>query len=390
MAVDDAVLTEVLERGVAPGGARPPIDGLRARSTRRRRRRRGVLGASAAVAVVVLAAAAVAVAAAGGRDVDQVRTGRPPTSAVASTEVAAMDRPSTLTIGAVPAVASSTGCSLLEPASGLRTCALAVPGAAIPTSINLSWVPGSATEAVQTAWDAGDAMGVADLLGWGLEGTPGFVDLGGRRVLAFGEVSRVDGSSLGLPDRVASGYAALVGDGVVQISSEAAEDVLAEVVAGLEAAPRWAAVDGVLDLLPAGTEVVGQGVRSRWARATGFQRNVTGPPPATGYGIDLVDPATGRRGVSIEVTDGLDVAAFLDGLRSRSGAAYGSVELDGRRAVRIGSDDAPALGTDVIVTWGPQLLVAVDDDTLLSVVASSSRVEVDLDAVARRVIANLG
>ncbi|MEZ5137361.1 MAG: hypothetical protein R2702_05745 [Acidimicrobiales bacterium] len=386
--MDDAVLAQVLERGVADDGARPPIDGLRARSARRRRRRRGVLGASAAVAVVVLAA--VAVAAAGGRDVDQLRTGPPPTAPVASTEVAAVDRPATLTIGAVPAPASSSGCSLLEPASGLRTCALAVPGAAIPTSINLSWVPGSATGAVRSAWDAGDAAGVADLLGWGIDGTPSFADLGGRRVLAFGEVSRVDGSSLGLPDRVASGHAVLVGDAVVQISSEVAEDVLAEVVAGLEAAPRWAAVDGVLDLLPAGTEVVGQGVRSRWARATGFQRNVTGPPPATGYGIDLVDPATGRRGVSIEVTDGLDVAAFLDGLRSRSGAAYGAVELDGRRAVRIGPDDAPALGTEVIVTWGPQLLVAVDDDTLLSVVASSSRVEVDLDAVARRVIANLG
>ena len=126
----------------------------------------------------------------------------------------------------------------------------------------------------------------------------------GVRALAFGETGRVDGSSLGLPDRVARGYALIVGDDLVQVGSETTGPELGEVLRGLRIQPRWAALDGVLDVLPSGTVVAGQGVRSRWGDVDVLKPEQAVPPVATGYGADLVLPDTARRGIAVSVERG--------------------------------------------------------------------------------------
>ena len=53
-------------------------------------------------------------------------------------------------------------------------------------TVNLSFVPGSATAEVRAAWDAGDGDRLAQLLDWGFEGTATFRDLGGMPAISFG------------------------------------------------------------------------------------------------------------------------------------------------------------------------------------------------------------
>lgn len=390
--MDEVLLAERLTRGVTDG-PRPDLGALRARNGRRRRRRRALAGGASAVVVLLALVGAGLAAGSDPEAPDRVITTEPTISSTVPALVP--DRPSTFTIDAVPASMSAPGCQLLEPRQGLRACSFDLPRSLVGT-VNLSFVPGSATAEVRAGWDAGDGAQVAQLLDWGFDGTATFTELGGVRAIAFGESERIDGSSLGLPDRVALGWAVIVGDTVVQINSEAPEADLAELVAGLAVEPRWAALDGVLDELPEGAEVVAQGVRSRWSEPDRLRPELAEPPPATSYGADIVLPDAGRRGISVEVVHGLDVAAFLAGLRTSTGSTFPVTELDGRRAVRIdggGPTDlvaGPDASTSVIPRSGTQLLVQVDDDTMLWVGASSFRAADAVEPVARRVLANLG
>lgn len=382
--MDELALEEVLGRTVAPDGPRPSIDRLRGRIARRRRRRRAAAGGVLAMVVLVGVAAAAASSDVGRARVVTTAPTVPPTPT--TTVPARPAGPATLTVGAVPEGMEATGCSVLSRAQDLRVCSFSVPGGTVPVAVSLSWVPGSATEELRRAWADGDATGAAALLG----GEPGpaasFDDSSGTRVLVRGEVDRVDGSSLGLPDRVARGYAVLVDDTVVQANSEAALPETMALLASISVEPRWPALDGVLDALPEGTQVIAQGVRSRWAGVRGLPRGEPTPPPADAYGADLLLPDSGRTGIVVEVTDGIDTAAFFEQLTT--GGRTAIFEQLGPRSVALieGSTSADT----VLVPSATQLVVAVDEDTLLVVAATSAREADDLGAVAERVLPNLG
>lgn len=347
----------------------PPISDLEvrvgARQDRRRRNRRRLALAGFA-AVVALAAAGIALAARpdqGAQDrKDRVGT-KPPGS---TTTTLAVDRNATpvFTVGRVPDALSFESCDVAPSSAatiGSASCRYDNPATLVPDGLSITNRLGLATPTVRSAWRSGDAYAFARATG-GAEDLNAvrFRRLGGRRVVDLAPQGRPSTSGQGA-------YRLLVGSQVVDLNvGNVADADLAQVASTLAMAPPSLIVSQALDALPDGSRAIVQGHRPQRLDADPLKAGSGRPFGTDTLGTEIAVPGSDHF-LGVSVTSGVDVDAVFDSLLADAQPGVTETRLAGRRSVVIAGD---ALSPKPLPPPrpGPQVLVRLDDRTLVRVV----------------------
>ena len=364
---DDLDLVERFEALAAADFApAAPTAALRARVARRRHRRR-LVGGSALGVLVVLALLG-ALLAGRGRPAGEVRTVAPK-PAVRKVPASYGTGPR-LVVGAVPPAMSSEGCGIQLGEGEMASCSFGIPATGERTSLILLLRPAPA--AAQTAWNADDAPAAAVALGWE-NGTPSFVEIGGRKVLSMGTTGPT------------TAYLVLIGSHwITVLDQDASDDQVATVVAGLGVEPADEGFAIPLDALPAGARAMAQGQQRLW-----FTPDRSAPDRSYETGGDV-------SGITYEVPDvpsylqvdvvrDVDAESYLetwaDQIERTEGLAATDIEAEGRPGQWVRAQFPGVTGE--LGDVGDRLAVMVDEETVI-LVSGSVEIADELLAIAGR------
>jgi hypothetical protein len=382
---DDGDLIERLERlASASFGPLTDVGVLRARVARRRRRRRAfVAGGTVGVVAVLASLGLLAASAAQGGDgpADEVHAVAPTTPAPATVPASYGTGPR-LVLGTVPAELASHGCHREDLHGTVTLCTLGVPATAVPDGITVILRPLSA--AGKAAWDSGDPVATAAVLQRPNDQAR-FIDIGGRRTLAMGEVDRVDGSALGFDDRVAQSFEVRIGEFTVQLNTEGiTAPQLDAVVGGLSLDPvdlGFSIPDGIL---PAGTQVIAEGQQRLWFEpdALAPERSDDNGGAAAGITYQLADQGNP---VAVSVVRGVDARSYVESWADQRRRLHDGEPTEVRLGDRTGVRFRTAYGGIAAEGGTTADLLAVEaDDRTVVLVEGPTEVASLLDQIAER------
>ncbi|MFW6034015.1 MAG: hypothetical protein ACOC9R_02665 [bacterium] len=362
-----------------------PRAALDARVRRRQRHRRRMRGGVVVVAALAAIGAVVARADLSQQPDDVTTDAAPGPSTALPSGIGTDPR---LVIGSVPPGLSSGKCTILAPeppsdppaeTQDMILCSLDVPTTAASDGAQVTWMPGAATEEVRAAWARRDAVPVA-AAAVPLGPIPGaeFTVVDGRPVVALGEVFRFDARPGGPPDRVALGWAVVVGEDVIQVLTEGLSSTqIEQLLGGLGTAPDDPGFAVPDEVLPGGARPVAQGPQRLWFQPDDLRPDLSTPVPGTATGITyaLPDYPPDSQLLAVTVLRDLDAERFLaswsDHMTTVNGSPPATVERDGRSGLV--QDPAGPVGRR------GQVAMAVDDRTAVLVTAPSRDMD---DAIA--------
>ena len=370
----------------------PSLDVLRGR-TIRRRRRRARRNVGVFVAALVLVGAGIALAAGERQEGPQrVTSNQSSTTGVPTTAMPQASGPGVFTIGSVPDDLAFQSCGFIDDhAQPFAYCRYDNPSSNPEVDgLTVSRGIGAVTPEVRAAWEARNASEVTRLV-TGAPVRPGadgrFVTIAGAPAITYGVTEVVDGSSLGLPDRVARSFLALVGDDAIQISAEHVTDAqVGEVLASIGSTPAEPGLRLDHAALPRGAQLVVQGARPRWLQPSEFDPTKSTRAGGTRIGALYQVPGS-RSPLDIEVASGVDADALLDSVQRRPGHEQADETLDGHRSVAVAADDILPRGL-AVGRSSPSLLVAIGDHTVVQI-SGDRRQQDQFGSIAIAVIASL-